>query len=113
MAVAGNGNSQNTGDSVFYETMTLTYDGTVGTEEVVTSAVRLCPNPATDRVFVENTESAWELAQIVDLNGRMVQSSELMIGINEIPTGDLRRGMYFVHLSNTRGASSTRRLILH
>ncbi len=112
MAVAANGNAQNTGDSVFYETMSLTYDAAVGVDDLESNIVHLYPNPATDHVFVDNATSNWESVELFNMNGRVVLSSALLSGLNEVQTGDLNRGMYFVQLSNEEGAIATRRLIL-
>ena len=57
------------------------------------SSLRVCPNPATDfvDVFVNQKDG---MAEIIDMNGKVVMSVQLKNEVNRIVISNLPNGMY-------------------
>ena len=85
-----------------YEDFIIT--STSETDKEFNQFAKLFPNPAKSSVFIEllnrNTQGTW-LANIIDLNGKILHSSYLNDPINEISTLSIPAGLYMVKLVNT------------
>jgi len=64
------------------------------------------PNPAGEVVTVRSTENASLV--IIDLQGRVVISTDVSMGVTSIPVHMLAQGSYVVRLVNANGALSSR-----
>lgn len=55
---------------------------------------RIWPNPASDRLFVENTEPGTTQLEVRDATGRLIIANTLLSGIGSVDTGLLPSGSY-------------------
>jgi len=83
-------------------------------ETVLAADLKVYPNPSITEIFVvslPNTEC--HLAQIFDINGRLVKQYSLTIGQDhlDVQRGDLPAGVYVVEVQHRYG-SSTARVVL-
>ncbi len=84
-------------DTPAAETITVRLDGV---KNVVASAVKVYPNPATDVVTVEATEAV-ESISVYNLSGAAVNASSNIDGNRAtINVSDLAAGIYFVKINN-------------
>jgi hypothetical protein len=62
------------------------------------SALRVCPNPATEfvDVFVNQADGQ---AEILDMNGKVVMMVQLENEVNRIGISDLSKGMYVLRVN--------------
>ena len=60
--------------------------------------LNMYPNPVNNLLTLESTEIA--LISIVDISGKVLVQQELHLGKNEIDTGNLKAGVYFVQSAN-------------
>jgi hypothetical protein len=65
-------------------------------------AVRIFPNPASDRVFIETDEAV--NVRLRDVSGRVVYEAA---GVKEVPVGNLAAGLYHLIISDKKGALIT------
>lgn len=85
--------------------------GTASLEnETETDAMRLHPNPAQTFFQVDNRD--YTHYAIVNALGQTAQQASLQIGLNQIPTDQLREGIYYVIFSNSKGKSYTQKLVV-
>lgn len=95
---AANGNGSTSGDQI-YRTITSVMPNTVAIDEVISSSIKMYPNPATSFVKIELPES-------LEINGMEVYTSaNQRVLLNksfeskiELDISDLPKGMYFVKL---------------
>ncbi len=71
--------------------------------------LQIYPNPSSDRVFIETTESTLN-AELLDALGRKITTIELQNGRGEIDLSSTANGVYFVRIQNEAGPI-TQRLI--
>jgi len=60
---------------------------------------RVFPNPANDKLFIDNADDFQELL-ITNINGQLVKQRQLSNHLNEISVNELSSGIYFVTLRN-------------
>jgi len=60
---------------------------------------RVFPNPANDKLFIDNTNDFQQLL-ITNINGQLVKQRQLSNHLNEISVDELSSGIYFVTLRN-------------
>ncbi len=74
---------------------------------------RLWPNPATDRVFVENNGQERVRLELWDATGRLILVHPLQPGVDAVDVGLLPGGTYHAVLVNGNGRSSRPLMIVH
>ncbi|HWB65023.1 MAG TPA: T9SS type A sorting domain-containing protein [Chitinophagales bacterium] len=75
--------------------------------------VRLYPNPAKDAVTVEvDNNSIGGTLQLTDVTGRAIITSQIESRTSHIATSFLSSGVYFVKLSNSKGQTAVRKLVV-
>lgn len=63
---------------------------------ILQNRIRTMPNPFNERLLVEmNVTLRRPVFRLYDLMGRIVREERIVLGLNEIETGDLAAGMYF------------------
>lgn len=102
------------GNTSAMETLTFNVDAVVGIEETdFDNAVQLYPNPATDRLFIRNTEATHEagLLQIIDFSGALVMEKAVTgSDVQSLDISNLPQGVYVARFQ--LGENSTSRRIL-
>lgn len=81
-----------------------------GIAEPLQSKTLIYPNPAYDRIIIENPDLSYCIsARVIDIMGREVKN----IDINEdvINVGDIKRGIYFLRLNNADGSIWTYKFV--
>lgn len=73
-------------------------------------AIRVYPNPATDRIIIEQETAQPLLIEIRSVDGQVVQSTEMIQLFKEIRINDLSDGIYFVSI-RLNGVEQTKRFI--
>jgi hypothetical protein len=73
--------------------------------------LRIWPNPASDRLFVENPGPGSALLEVRDAIGRLIIATTLRSGIGSVDTGLLPSGSYWATLVRS-GARATRHLMI-
>ena len=56
------------------------------------------PNPATNKIFIDNSQNNFVKMQLFDITGRCVLDSDMEQGINEKNVGSLNNGIYLIRL---------------
>ena len=67
------------------------------------NSINLYPNPAIDRVYINNTETKNAKIHIYNMTGESVLQRELSSGTNEIDISSLTSGIYVVRLTGANG----------
>jgi len=89
---------------VGYDGIILKMGGGAGIDDETTAQglkFNMYPNPADDYINVEINEKEIELS-IFDVEGRLLLSKKLKLGINRINIGQLNPGLYFVHCESEK-----------
>ena len=94
--------------AVITNTALNTIDGSVEVKSVVTSNVKVYPNPATDNIFVENLENG--NLTIINVNGSVVIDKAITSNKTEIDISRLPAGMYILK-TVSRDATTTRKFV--
>ena len=88
-------------------------------ESDLQSAVRIYPNPVTERIFIEAGGSEKAISEIffTDLSGRKVmelkrEEVEFTNGVAEIPTEAFRPGLYLINILSENGLAVVRKVII-
>lgn len=68
--------------------------------------LRMWPNPASDRLFVENPAPGNALLEVRDATGRLIITQSLQSGIGSVDTGLLPSGSYWATLVRSVGRST-------
>jgi plastocyanin len=76
--------------------------------EEASSAIRVYPSPANDRLFVDAGDLPLRLVRIIDLNGRELLSAPVQRVPMALEVESLPSGNYFVLLSDTDGRIAAR-----
>ena len=74
------------------------------------SQLKIYPNPATDRLYVETPDKG--CLSVYDVQGKETSSFYVTAGETNFPVGDYNAGIYFVHLLTDKGTSFARFLKL-
>jgi hypothetical protein len=80
----------------------------LGINEVVQYAVEMYPNPAKDNVVFSNESNSPIPFELLTINGVVVQTGKIGIGISTLDIHHLSEGMYFVNI----GGKELRKLII-
>jgi hypothetical protein len=80
----------------------------LGINEVVQYAVEMYPNPAKDNVVFSNDSNSPIPFELLTINGVVVQTGKIGIGISTLDVQHLSEGMYFVNI----GGKELRKLII-
>ncbi|WP_027419877.1 serine hydrolase [Crocinitomix catalasitica] len=75
--------------------------GVAGVEDLVSTDIKLYPNPVSDLLSFENND--FHFYEIYDVHGRVVLTGELTVGINEINVSELQNEMYLFNLRDKEG----------
>jgi len=99
-------------DRIFNITIDLgvfEYDSTLGIETISLNenAVKLYPNPVSDKLFIKSNETIKELT-IYNVNGQLIKQANIMG--NSVDVANLPLGVYFVKI-NTANAETIRKII--
>jgi len=99
-------------DRIFNITIDLgvfEYDSTLGIETISLNenAVKLYPNPVSDKLFIKSNETIKELT-IYNVNGQLIMQANIMG--NSVDVANLPLGVYFVKI-NTANAETIRKII--
>ncbi|MBS1563403.1 MAG: T9SS type A sorting domain-containing protein, partial [Bacteroidetes bacterium] len=79
---------------------------------ISSSPVMVYPNPVSDRVFIQSTQSVTQ-ADLLDAQGKMLKSTRNSGGsVIDIYVRDLPTGMYYVRLINRNGAMSAHKIVV-
>lgn len=62
------------------------------------------PNPATDRIIIENIDAQQgDMISIYDSRGRVIMNQSLKHGRNEIDISGLTEGLFFIKVEDEQG----------
>ncbi len=88
---------------------------TVGFNELDESgvALKLFPNPASERVWIEWNSTSDGVLQIFDLTGRNAAKPTVISGSSELDVSALQKGMYLIRLSEPSGQYQTKVLLVN
>jgi hypothetical protein len=67
--------------------------------------VTVSPNPATDRITIQGTESEITYYALIDASGRTMKSGKLAIN-GDIELSEIKPGHYFLKVSNDKGTTT-------
>jgi hypothetical protein len=73
---------------------------TSGISENVLSLIDVSPNPANEKIVINNASSTDFMVSILNSDGRTVQSVTLSSGKNEMNISSLSNGLYFIQEPN-------------
>ena len=85
-------------------------DDVLGVNEAALENVVLFPNPATEAINIKGLEGSYT-ARIVDMQGRILSTSELTSDNEEITVNRLSQGMYQLIISQNNQVVGTKRFI--
>ena len=68
--------------------------------EIGAANIKLFPNPAKDLLTISNSSELTVLLELIDLTGRVVASSQLNSGNNELNVGRLATGTFIYRLTS-------------
>ena len=71
-----------------------------GLSEIANSLLEISPNPANEKIVINNDSSSDITVSILNSDGRMVQSVNLFSGKNELNISSLSNGLYFIQEPN-------------
>jgi hypothetical protein len=94
--------------SVLLDGITAVDNLTLGVIEQTLTTVELFPNPAKEKLLIKNDSGNNLEVKINAINGQLIKEINISNGINEIHTGELEDGIYFVHI----GTNDLRKLII-
>lgn len=69
-------------------------------DEIENQIVKIYPNPAQDAIKVETVLSDVSFVIIMDMNGSIVKTENVINGVTEVNVVDLDNGIYFMQLLN-------------
>jgi len=80
----------------------------LGVNEKVETLVTTYPNPASDKLFINNESGKTFGFTIMTIEGQLVHTGIAGIGMNELNISDLSNGIYFIRI----GENDLRKLII-
>jgi hypothetical protein len=86
-------------------------DASLIANETEQHEVHLFPNPATDRLFVQNTSSGLASLEILDASGRLISQRTVGTGIVTVTLDHVTSGFYLMRLTDASGITSTGRFL--
>jgi hypothetical protein len=86
-----------------------TNETNIGVGAIPAAAVRVFPNPATDRIFIEDASAKLQHVAVTDVAGRMMWNVATDNGSKaEIETAGWPAGVYFIQLQGANGSATVR-----
>lgn len=85
------------------EANTMITEAATGINREEVMDLRIYPNPATDYLNVETAVAS--SIELIDMNGRVLFTSEIMTDQAEINVSDLNSGLYFIKVANEKSTS--------
>jgi len=82
------------------DNVSIMAETTSGISESVLSFIDVSPNPANEKIVINNDSSADILVSILNSDGRTIQSVNLFSGENELNISSLSNGLYFIQEPN-------------
>lgn len=67
-------------------------------ETALSAFVSTYPNPVNDVLYIKNTSTENGSVSIIDINGKLISSTDIKEGVNTLNTSDLTTGVYFVEI---------------
>ena len=92
-----------------YQSLPCNYSINSGIDTLNDENVKIYPNPFNDNVFVFTKDE--RNIEIIDISGKVVYSSELLNGMNEISTTHFLKGIYLVKIQNKDNSIQTFKII--
>lgn len=75
--------------------------------------VNVFPNPTRNHLFVENSGNHEIQYQLLDLNGRIVSNGSIHSGKRKLDLSGVRKGVYFLALSDQIEYNSVRKIVVY
>ena len=91
------------------------YGPNVGIQENLLSSIKVYPNPAQNKLFIQMEDAFDGSVQLLDLNGRRVYSKDLRMAeghLFEMELSNYARGTYILSIQNKNGNKNIQRIIL-
>jgi hypothetical protein len=85
----------------------LSFTVVIGIEETTKANVRAFPNPSSSYLRIENTEG-YNKADLIDMNGRSLETFEISRGANILRIDQIPSGMYILGLSGNGKTASVK-----
>jgi hypothetical protein len=82
------------------DNVSIMAETTSGISENVLSLIDVSPNPANEKIVINNDSYSDIMVSILNSDGRMVQSVNLFSGKNELNISSLSNGLYFIQEPN-------------
>jgi len=95
--------SQNDNKIAWYENFTI-----LGVKNNTLFTFKVYPNPATDKLHIQSSNTSLNSVSIMDINGRVIYLA--VFDYNEINVSSLKAGMYFLKIESPQG-STTRKFV--
>ena len=88
------------------------YSFTAGVSHIYLSELKIYPNPATDRITIEITESGHHKVVLTDIAGKVIKE-DIFIGRNHDLNFKVEKGIYQIRVSNENGRTRIQRLVVN
>tara|TARA_R110002096_G_scaffold115365_2_gene249901 strand:- start:120695 stop:121018 length:324 start_codon:yes stop_codon:yes gene_type:complete len=75
--------------------------------------VSVYPNPVKDYLNIEINNLSSGIAEIYDLNGKLLGITEIRTGYGILSTSELSNGLYVVKISGTNGKSAVQKILVN
>ena len=82
------------------DNVSIIAETTSGISENVLSLIDVSPNPANEKIVINNDSSSDIMVSILNSDGRTIQSVNLFSGENELNISSLSNGLYFIQEPN-------------
>jgi hypothetical protein len=82
------------------DNVSIIAETTAGISENVLSLIDVSPNPANEKIVINNDSSTDMMVSILNSDGRTVQSVNLLSGKNDLNISSLSNGLYFIQEPN-------------
>lgn len=92
--------------------MSVIQDTSVGVEELVDDGFKLYPNPATEKLIIERTQTGVAIVKLFDVTGRSVLTASLISSINTIDISAFSAGIYTAVLLQNEAVVSRRKIVI-
>ena len=82
------------------DNVSIIAETTAGISENILSLIDVSPNPANEKIVINNESSTDMMVSILNSDGRTVQSVNLLSGKNDLNISSLSNGLYFIQEPN-------------
>jgi subtilisin family serine protease len=96
------------GESAYSNTFTMSY--VFGIEELWSLDIRVFPNPASDRIFIQSGHPL-QMLELFDSGGRSIRIIKTSMMDYTLDVNELRPGLYLLRLENEKGLGTARILV--